>query len=43
MDIQLGSSMSRDKKVARRGYGSQPSQGGRGGGMKFKRKFEGDR
>lgn len=44
VDIQLGASMARDKKQGRRTYGSQPQQGrkGNGGGMKFKRKWEGD-
>ncbi|KAK5075292.1 ATP-dependent RNA helicase [Lithohypha guttulata] len=41
VDIQLGASMARDKKQARRTYGSQPQQG-RSGGMKFKRKWDGD-
>lgn len=46
VDIQLGASMARDKKQGRRTYGSQPQQGrnghGRGGAMKFKRKWDGD-
>lgn len=45
VDIQLGASMARDKKQARRSFGSQPQQGRKGfggGGMKFKRKWEGD-
>lgn len=42
VDIQLGASMSRDKKQKPRGFGSQPQQGRRGGGMKFKRKYDGD-
>lgn len=45
VDIQLGASMARDKKQGRRTFGSQPQQGrsggGRGGGMKFKRKWDG--
>ncbi|ETN45338.1 ATP-dependent RNA helicase has1 [Cyphellophora europaea CBS 101466] len=42
VDIQLGSSMQRDKKQqGRRNYGSQPKQNGHG--LKFKRKFSNDR
>merc|ERR1711939_1052771 len=42
VDIQLGSSMQRDKKQqGRRAYGSQPKQNGHG--LKFKRKFSNDR
>lgn len=50
VDIQLGSSMQRDKKQqGRRTYGSQPQRnghhngGGSGGALKFKRKYSGDR
>ena len=41
VDIQLGSSMQRDKKQSgRRSYGSQPKQHFKpGGGLKFKRKY----
>ena len=43
VDIQLGSSMQRNKKqTGRRTYGSQPrQQNGQGGGLKFKRKYDG--
>ena len=43
VDIQLGSSMQRNKKqTGRRTYGSQPrQQNGHGGGLKFKRKYDG--
>jgi ATP-dependent RNA helicase DDX18/HAS1 len=46
VDIQLGASMSRDKRQgtgARRTYGSQPKQRYQGaGGARFKRKWGGD-
>jgi ATP-dependent RNA helicase DDX18/HAS1 len=40
VDIQLGASMSRDKKqIGRRTYGSQPKQ--YGGGARFQRRYTG--